>query len=287
MTIMIGADPEFFLWDRDENMYVSAHGIVPGTKDKPYKIDGGAVQVDGTAIEFNVDPSKTALEFEYNINRVILKIRDMVPEKLEFKYVPSVTYKQEYWKKKIPDDCKILGCDPDFNAKIKQYKPNPAPHIDNRSTTRTGAGHIHIGWRKTGDLNDMDFFWDCRMLALEFDRIYKQIKEIWDKDNKREYMYGNGPVFRPKKYGIEIRQPSNAWLNYPLLYGFLFELCKSLLENLKKGVTLKDEVKKYFTSFDFNSYKYIYVEPTEGYNKLAKDFNLPLFPYEPKEIASW
>ncbi len=56
-----GCDPEVFLMVGDK--YVSAHGLFPGTKAEPFKVEKGAVQVDGLALEFNIDPAKTPEEF--------------------------------------------------------------------------------------------------------------------------------------------------------------------------------------------------------------------------------
>jgi hypothetical protein len=56
MEFKIGADPEFFLRDKATGKFVSAHGLIPGTKRQPMKVDKGAVQVDGMALEFNIDP---------------------------------------------------------------------------------------------------------------------------------------------------------------------------------------------------------------------------------------
>ena len=51
--ITVGADPELFV--KKGRSFQSAYGMIPGTKQKPKKVIKGAVQVDGMALEFNID----------------------------------------------------------------------------------------------------------------------------------------------------------------------------------------------------------------------------------------
>ena len=53
--ILVGCDPEVFV--AKGGKFISAHGMIPGTKKAPHKVERGAVQVDGMALEFNIDPA--------------------------------------------------------------------------------------------------------------------------------------------------------------------------------------------------------------------------------------
>ena len=53
----VGADPEIFLGDADGGL-VSAYGLIKGDKEHPFPVTNGAVQVDGMAAEFNIDPDR-------------------------------------------------------------------------------------------------------------------------------------------------------------------------------------------------------------------------------------
>jgi hypothetical protein len=64
--ILIGADPELFVFTRSGKP-VSAHDLIPGTKYEPHEVGNGAVQVDGVAAEFNIDPAANEDEFFFNI----------------------------------------------------------------------------------------------------------------------------------------------------------------------------------------------------------------------------
>ncbi len=57
-----GCDPELFVIN-DEGVFVSAEGLIPGDKQNPYKVPGGAIQVDGMAAEFNIDPVTNYADF--------------------------------------------------------------------------------------------------------------------------------------------------------------------------------------------------------------------------------
>src|SRR5690606_33825534 len=99
--VTIGCDPEFFLKLRSNGANRSAHGIVPGTKKEPHKLDKGAVQLDGTAVEFNIEPAKSPKDFTNNIESVLKDIRKIVPERYAFNFSPSVVYGAKYFDKKV------------------------------------------------------------------------------------------------------------------------------------------------------------------------------------------
>jgi len=53
--ILVGCDPEYFV--KKNGIFQSAHGLIMGDKKNPQKVRNGAVQVDGMAVEFNIDPA--------------------------------------------------------------------------------------------------------------------------------------------------------------------------------------------------------------------------------------
>lgn len=207
---LLGTDPEMFLMDRDGN-FVSAAGNFPGTKQEPYKIDKGAVQVDGTALEFNIDVARSEDEFFGNIRTVLAQIDEMikgVDPDLKREFIPYATFDGKYFKE-LPDECKILGCDPDFNIQ-GQMNPNPGDFLFERPI-RTAAGHIHIGWTEDEDAGSAGHFEDCRTVAEFFHKkAVFEPRTFAEIDRLRHY--GMNGSFRPKKYGVELRSPSNLWL---------------------------------------------------------------------------
>ena len=69
--ITIGADPELFIVDNN-NKVISAVGLIPGEKGKPYVADnmpkGFGMEIDNILGEFNIPPVKLRSGFVNNIN---------------------------------------------------------------------------------------------------------------------------------------------------------------------------------------------------------------------------
>ena len=221
MALKIGCDPEFFLWDTKRRMFASCHTMIPGNKAKPHDLDGGAVQVDGTAVEFNTVPVETAADFVDTIECVLSQVRKMVPERYTFVFVPVVQYQSNYFSR-LPRRVKELGCDPDFNA----YTETPNRIVD-PGNKRTGSGHIHIGW-STGlstAFYDPRFKDCCKMVkCLDKELIDRGLMDLHLFDKFRRQYYGGLGAFRPKSYGLEYRVPSNAWIQSKELRRRMFEL---------------------------------------------------------------
>lgn len=229
-TVTIGADPEFFLYDKSKRMYVSCHDLLPGTKEAPYKLSKGAVQVDGTAVEFNINPARTSDEFVSNIATTLKEIREMVPEKYEFRFTPYVTYKEKYFNE-LPEHVKLLGCDPDFSAMtLLPIKRD----VENIGSFRTGSGHIHVGWGE--NLEGGTHLSNCSYIVKKFEHPYSDcFRNVESRSKPRQVLYGQPGAFRPKPYGVEYRVPSNAWLKHPESWSRLFYLFKEVTEFEMKG----------------------------------------------------
>lgn len=201
----IGADPEFFV-KRFGKLH-SAHGLIPGSKENPFKVDKGAVQVDGMALEFNIDPAENLAQFEVNMTTVMDKIMGMIPG-YEVFVEPVADFGLDYIRSQ-PKEAAELGCSPDFNAYTKQANPRP----DVNTPFRTASGHVHIGWTKEPvDINNEGHLEACRALTKALD-VYLGIPSlVWDRDDRRRSLYGAAGAFRPKSYGMEYRVLSNKWI---------------------------------------------------------------------------
>jgi hypothetical protein len=231
----IGTDPELFLVKNGK--FISAEDgrgpIIPGTKSHPFKVKGGAIQVDGVAAEFNVNPSEKFEDYYSNLKKVVLELRRMIHIKdpdISLRAVPTATFDREYFDN-LPTKTKKLGCDPDFNAYTG--KPNNPPETD--EPFRTGSGHIHIGWTKDQDPNGEGHMLDCCLVSKAMDNYLYQASKIWDKDNKRRRLYGKKGCFRPKPYGMEYRTLSNAWVSDPRLVKTVFDLTMYVMKRVDSG----------------------------------------------------
>src|SRR3546814_6507370 len=90
-----GCDPEVFILD-EYGAPVSPEDFLPGTKEEPYKVNKGAVQVDGMAGEFNIDPAHTFDEFDDNIVSVMKEMTGMLPKGYKLSVVPHMVRSEEH-----------------------------------------------------------------------------------------------------------------------------------------------------------------------------------------------
>lgn len=229
-----GCDPEVFL--SVDGKFVSAHGLFPGTKDEPFKVDKGAVQVDGLALEFNIDPASTAKEFNDNIETVLKQMKDMVAKvdkKMNIEFKALANFDVKYFKD-LPQDSKVLGCDPDFNSLTGEIiiKPKDITNVP----LRTAAGHVHIGWTEGEDAMSAVHFEDARYIAHTFYQDFKSPFRATTTDEMgRLAYYGNSGAFRPKPYGVELRQYSNHWVQRPEHRVMMFDYLNNKITSMYKG----------------------------------------------------
>jgi hypothetical protein len=246
-TIKIGADPEFFV--RKFGKLLSAHGLIPGSKERPYLVNKGAVQVDGMALEFNIDPAESYSQFEENMSTVFGEIQKMIPG-YEIFVEPVADFGLDYIKAQ-PKEASDLGCSPDYNAYTKQANPRP----DVNTPFRTASGHVHIGWTdEPVDISDEGHLEACRALTKTLDLYLGVPSLVWDTDDRRRSLYGAAGAFRPKPYGMEYRVLSNKWINTPhlraLVYGNTMEAIQATFldpeigDKMHYGLTAKQIISK-------------------------------------------
>lgn len=231
MKITVGCDPELFV--TQDGKFRSAWGLIPGTKEKPHRVKDGAVQVDGMALEYNIDPVSTVEDFIAKNKSVLEQMKAMVPD-YDFAIVPSCRFNGNHFRAQ-PEEAKELGCTPDFNAYT--LKENPKP--DNKTTMRTASGHIHIGFIPEGqevDPNSDEHMIRCATLVKQLDYYLGLPSVIFDGDVARRRMYGAAGAFRPKPYGVEYRVLSNAWLLSEDRMRFVYTQTNKAVEDLINGI---------------------------------------------------
>lgn len=235
--VLVGADPELFMKNPNTGSFVSAHGRVPGTKYEPFKVPNGAIQIDGTALEFNIDPAHTVNEFVNNIKSVRQTLESYVPG---FNVVaePVALYDEDYWVFEVPAEAQTLGCDPDYNGWTEEVNPSPS---SGDKPMRTASGHIHIGWTSDQDVFDKDHYLLCCKVARQMDYYLGIHSLLWDKDDTRRNMYGKAGAFRPKPYGCEYRVLSNRWLDSEALMAWVYEAVQVGIQNAIGGQWAEDK----------------------------------------------
>lgn len=205
-----GADPELFVKD-DKGRFQSASSFLPGTKEEPYAVDGGAVQVDGVAAEFNINPASSFTEFNDNINRVQAELQKFLPPGWKYVIASSAVFDEDVWDT-IDDAAKELGCSPDTNAWTGEY--NPIPVYEANPRMRCAGGHVHVGFPgvEGEDGTDLQHIMNCRDLVKQLDWYLGAWSLTKDKDTIRRELYGKAGACRYKSYGVEYRTLSNFWL---------------------------------------------------------------------------
>ena len=234
--ILVGADPELFMRSPNTGAFVSAHDRVPGTKHNPHKVPFGAIQVDGTALEFNIDPAATVGEFVRNINAVRHTLEAYVPG-YNVVAEPVAIYDADYFMWDVPGSAQELGCDPDFNGWTGEKNPRPDP---NGKPMRTASGHIHIGWGEGFDITDKAYFAYCCKVARHLDYHLGIHSLLWDTDDTRRQLYGKAGAFRPKSYGLEYRVLSNRWLANDDLIKWVYNTTLAAMQNASDGVWVEE-----------------------------------------------
>lgn len=230
--ITIGADPEYFV-KKSGRYTVAEHTGIKGTKSNPSPLPhGGAVQIDGCALEFNIKPALTATEFDRNIEDTLSDIRSLVDPSFEFVFKPAVTFSKTEWEK-ASKVSKILGCDPDYDAYTQKAK-TPPPGSE-EAPFRTASGHLHVGFTEPVDPQDPAHIFDCAVITQFIDLKLGMYQKYWDGDQTRRRIYGDFGSFRPKPYGLEYRVLSNQWVTDRPLRRFIFQFLKNSIGKLLQG----------------------------------------------------
>lgn len=268
-----GCDPELFIFDDKRNKPVPAVNIIPGTKEKPHRVPDGAVQVDGMAAEFNIDPAKTFEEFKHNINSVMKTLQSYLPSGYSLQLFPAVYFGKIDFDA-VPDENKMLGCSPDFDAWTG--KVNPPPNMVNNPYLRTAAGHIHCGWTDEADMSDIQHILNCRDLVKQFDWYLGAWSLLHDPDHTRRSLYGKAGAYRPKPYGVEYRVLSNFWLKSSEL----------MQETWNRAVKAVIDMKEYYVPDHFRKNSQLIAAINSGNLLTLGNVHFPVFSYDSESEAA-
>ncbi|AUS01848.1 hypothetical protein NVP1293O_60 [Vibrio phage 1.293.O._10N.261.52.E1] len=240
--LLIGADPEFFV--AENGKIIPAVGMVDGDKYNPLACLRGAMQVDGLALEFNINPASDAAEFNRNILTVmkltLQKARTNTGKKLHVSKDCLHTFPDKVFRE-LPDEAKRLGCAASYTPDgISRIPPSHAA-----SPVRVVGGHVHIGWTEDADTKVGSVHYiDCAKLARVMDllvqaRLVLHLQSTMSSDDfsafctlerQRKNRYGRWGEFRPKSYGMEYRSLSNFWIHSEELRTLVFEYTKEAFE---------------------------------------------------------
>lgn len=207
-----GADPELFIKAPDGKIICA--DMIPGTKDSPHKVEFGAVQRDGFAAEYNIDPCDNFEDWNKRHKAVQGQLQSMLPKGCTLVALPSHRFSPEVFDA-APDSAKELGCSPDWNAWEATVNP-PAYADPDDPYLRCTGGHIHVGWKQDGDddfdVQDIQHMLNGFDLAKQMDWYLGAWALQHDKDQDRRRLYGRAGACRIKPYGMEYRVLSSFWV---------------------------------------------------------------------------
>lgn len=220
---LFGADPEVLVIRNG----VISHciGILGGTKEKPLRVDEGAVQEDNVAFEFNIDPTSDRDTFLHRIQKVMAQGLEMLGKDFSLSKASSHIYTGEELDV-MPPAAMVFGCDPDYNALTGDV--NPAPRAADPGL-RSAGGHVHIGFGEGVQVCEDN----QRLVGVLCDYFLGLPSVILDDDTRRRELYGKAGAIRMKDYGMEYRTLSNFWIHNKDNTLFVFDQAKKAHDNLE------------------------------------------------------
>ena len=218
--ILIGCDPEVFLQDKYTGKFISAVGLVGGTKEKPRAFGKGfAIHEDNVAVEYNIPPAANVSEFLGNNLFALEEVQKVADDNgCVIAHVDHADFDADQLQTKGAQE---FGCNPDFNA--WKLMPNPSPNPP--ASLRTAGGHIHIGFE--GNTRDKITLVRCLDIFLGIPL------NLLEPDSKRNQLYGSLGACRLKDYGVEYRVPSNIWIRSEDMIQEIYQIVYEVTKNLK------------------------------------------------------
>jgi hypothetical protein len=226
-----GSDPEFMVIS-PEGKYVSAIGIVPGTKEEMLPLGNGHFGFhDNVLAECCPHYGKNKTEVIKNFRDCFQRYANVVAP---FKLKPQASHTYPLNECLHPAALEF-GCSPETN--VYEMDTVNAPVCEAGNTFRTGGGHIHLGYLEgsTYPLTDvMGRWWLTRLMDL-FVGLPSILIDNDPTSQDRRKLYGGAGNMRPKDYGIEYRTMSNFWLSCPRLVELQHDLCGFVIDFMQKN----------------------------------------------------
>lgn len=237
--VTLGTDPEMFLFNTETAKFVSAVGLIPGTKENPTPIrnkslkqPGFALQTDNVLVEFNVPPVDLNNKKQFIAN--IIKMQYFVQQYvkainpcLDIKCQASAEFPLSELQTK---QSQLFGCDPDFNAYTLQE--NCAPKLTNPQL-RSAGFHIHVGYSHPN--------LETNINIIKYLDAYVGLPSVlFDTDKYRRQLYGKAGSFRFQQHGVEWRTLSSFFLQNRRTLSCIYDLIKIALDALEYEIPLPD-----------------------------------------------
>lgn len=200
--LTLGCDPEAFLSNIHGELQ-SAVGRIGGSKTQPMPLplgEGFAVQEDNVALEFNIPPASSALEFFESVSTCLHFLDQHVcgSQGLQIVNMSAVSFPEDQLQTPAAQQ---FGCDPDYNAWTGKRNPRPKAADKN---LRSCGGHVHVGYDQS--------MAELRSVIQMMDLHLGVPSVLMDHGELRKELYGKAGAYREKPFGGEYRTLSNFWI---------------------------------------------------------------------------
>lgn len=237
--VYLSADPEFFIWDPEDEMIVPSDEILP--KQGNPVTDGvtksnARLYTDGVQAEFNLRKKTCRHHVIEKLTAAHSLIDSKIPNELEVKYTPAVELPEDQVMF-LSDFARQLGCDPSRNAWMRGEEMD-MPYGE-ESPTRYAGGHIHMGKYRDGPPN---LFIDDHDNVIEIIKVADHIVGLpftqmfgGEASALRRQAYGKAGEYRYKDYGLEYRVLGPQWAEFVPLVGPVFGWFREALNIVYSG----------------------------------------------------
>lgn len=225
-NVLIGADIELFLRNKNTKEIVTAEGIAKGTKDEPFCFDDSnkffATSLDNVLYEFGLPPCNTAGDYYKAIQHSIRYINSVLPLDLETIALPAARLDERFLQ---TENAKRFGCSPSTNCWTQQ-PVYPQPTGDN---LRSAGFHIHYSYDEPNNEISLN-------ISKAMDLFLGVPSIIIEPENERKAVgYGCAGNMRLKNYGGEYRTLSSYFTGSQALSEWCFNNTHKAIEFLNNG----------------------------------------------------
>lgn len=260
--VTLGSDIEFFIKNRETGKYITAEGIVKGTKKRPYKFNPSnkfyATSLDCVMMEGNIPPANNSEEYVEFINNLKDYMNSILPEGHVLSAVPSAVLEDDQLQ---TDTAREFGCSAQYCAWDESLLDAGIadPNI------RAAGKHIHVGYNNPStDTNKkiikaMDLFLGVPSILIE-------------PENDRQTLgYGKAGAFRNTKWGCEYRVLSSFFASNSDLIKWSYDNTLSAINFLNND---RDAELEEFGSVIQNT---INNHDQNAAENLIRHFNIPIY----------
>jgi hypothetical protein len=209
-NLTFGADPEYFIRNKNTGKIVSSIPIINGTKEEPEPLGAGFfILKDNILAEGNVPPVKTINEFIWVMYELKRRINDYIQTKypvLEVHHADCLELDMAFLSH---PEALQFGCSPYFNAwDDESHRANDL----SEESFRTCGAHYHIGY----DVEE-GIVWSKETInsvfAKAFDIFLTIPSCLVHVDRRRFENYGGLGQYRDTTYGLECRSLGGFFAN--------------------------------------------------------------------------